>query len=72
MEQRVCWRSFKNQRGEGRKSIADEWNVQRWPTLYLIDHKGIIRRKWPASPSDAVLDSEIEAMVEEAEAEIEE
>ena len=70
-EQQVSWRSFKNQRGEGRKSIADEWNVQRWPTLYLIDHNGIIRRRWLASPGDEVLDSEIKAIVEEAEAAVE-
>ena len=38
-ENQVTWRSFQNQRKEG-KAIAEEWNVQGWPTLYLIDHKG--------------------------------
>jgi len=67
--QEVTWRSFKNNRGEDMKAIAEEWNVQGWPTLYLVDHKGIIRRKWVGSPGDEVLDKEIDALVEVAEKE---
>jgi hypothetical protein len=63
----ITWRSFQNAHGDGEKAIADQWNVQGWPTLYLIDHKGTIRRKWLGSPGDEVLDKEIESLVEEAE-----
>jgi hypothetical protein len=66
-KQQVTWRSFKNKRGDDQKAIADEWNVQGWPTLYLVDHKGVIRRKWLGSPGDEVLDKEIDALVEVAE-----
>ena len=66
-KQEVTWRSFKNNRGEEAKAIADEWNVQGWPTLYLVDHKGIIRRKWLGSPGDEALDKEIDALVAVAE-----
>ena len=66
-EAQITWRSFQNARSEGQKAIADEWNVQGWPTLYLIDHKGTIRGKWVGSPGDEVLDKEIDALVEEAE-----
>ncbi len=65
-EQQVTWRSFKNNRGDS-KAIADEWNVQGWPTLYLIDHKGVIRRKWLGSPGDETLDKEIDTLVAAAE-----
>ena len=65
----ITWRSFQNARGEGQKAISDEWNVQGWPTLYLVDHKGTIRRKWLGSPGDEVLDKEIDALVAEAETE---
>jgi hypothetical protein len=65
----ITWRSFQNERGEGQKAIADEWKLQGWPTLYLIDQKGTIRRKWLGSPGDEVLDTEIDALVAEAEKE---
>ena len=68
-KQEVTWRSFKNKRGDDDQAIADQWNVQAWPTLYLIDHQGIIRRKWVGSPGDAVLDKEIDALVAAAEKE---
>ncbi|HVX10679.1 MAG TPA: thioredoxin-like domain-containing protein [Pirellulales bacterium] len=65
-EQQITWRSFKNDRGDN-KAIAEEWNVQGWPTLYLIDHKGVIRRKWLGSPGDETLDKEIDTLVAAAE-----
>jgi hypothetical protein len=66
-KQEVTWRSFKNKRADEVKAIADEWNVQGWPTLYLVDHKGVIRRKWLGSPGDEVLDKEIDTLVAAAE-----
>lgn len=66
-EKQITWRSFKNRRGDDEKAIANQWNVQGWPTLYLVDHQGIIRRKWLGSPGDEVLDKEIDALVAAAE-----
>jgi hypothetical protein len=67
-EEQITWRSFQNQRGgKGAPAIADDWNVQGWPTLYIIDHKGVIRHKYLGSPGDAVLDEAIEKLVAEAE-----
>ena len=34
-----------------------------WPTLYLIDHDGVIRHKWLGSPGNDVLDEAIESLV---------
>jgi hypothetical protein len=48
-EHKVTWRSFKNKQ-EGKADISSEFNVKGWPTLYLIDHKGVIRKKWLGSP----------------------
>jgi hypothetical protein len=64
-DNQVTWRSFKNQHSAD-KSISQTWNVQGWPTLYLIDHNGIIRKKWLGSPSTEVLDKEVEHLVEAA------
>jgi hypothetical protein len=65
-DNQVTWRSFQNQRKE-QKPIAEEWNVQGWPTLYLIDHKGVIKKKWLGGPGNEVLDKEVEKLVEIAE-----
>jgi hypothetical protein len=65
-ENQVTWRSFQNQRAK-EKAIAEEWNVQGWPTLYLIDHKGIIKKKWLGSPGNEALDKEVEKLVQAAE-----
>jgi len=47
---------------------ATKWNVQGWPTLYLIDAEGKIREKWLGSPGDEVLDAKIDELVAEAKA----
>ncbi len=39
----VTWRSFRDE-GSTPK-ISDTWKVQGWPTLYFIDHEGVIRHK---------------------------
>jgi len=62
----ITWRSFQNDR-PGRKSIANEWNLTGWPTLYLIEHTGTIRRRWIGIPSLAEFDHEIERWVSAAE-----
>jgi hypothetical protein len=64
-EFQVTWRSFQNQKPKG-KSISDEWGVNGWPTLYLIDHQGKIKKKWLGSPSNEVLDREVEKLVQAA------
>jgi hypothetical protein len=28
-----------------RGPISAEWNVRGWPTIYIVDHKGVIRAK---------------------------
>jgi beta-lactamase regulating signal transducer with metallopeptidase domain/thiol-disulfide isomerase/thioredoxin len=40
----ITWRSFASGKGHG--SIAQAWHVWSWPTIYLIDQKGIIRKQW--------------------------
>jgi len=39
----VTWRSFRDE-GSTPK-ISDTWRVQGWPTLYFLDHEGVIRHK---------------------------
>jgi len=66
-KEQITWRSFWNgPQGTG-GPISAEWNVRGWPTLYVLDHKGVIRHKWVGSPSGEVLDKAIEKLVKEAE-----
>src|SRR5947208_7995936 len=70
-EEQITWRSFWNGKEGTKGPISGEWNVHGWPTLYLIDHKGVIRRKWLGSPNDekeeAAFDAAIEKLVAAAE-----
>jgi hypothetical protein len=65
-KEKMTWRSFFDGPGTG-GPIAKKWNVHGWPTLYVVDAKGIIRHKWVGSPGDKVLDESIEKLVGKAE-----
>jgi len=65
-EEEITWRSFWcGEEGTG-GPIPSLWNVGGWPTLYFIDHEGIIRRKSVGSPED--LDDYLDRLGEAAEA----
>lgn len=76
-EQEITWRSFWDG-GSTEGPIATRWNVRGWPTLYLIDAKGVICCKGDLLRSVSVrtgkdgkteqfsyLDDAIEALVKE-------
>lgn len=44
-ERQVTWRSFWCGKEGTSGPIPTQWNVSGWPTLYYIDHKGVIRYK---------------------------
>src|SRR5262249_32884860 len=67
-KEQMTWRSWFDG-GSTQGPIATAWNVSGWPTLYVVDHKGVIRHKWLGSPGDEVLDKAIEKLVKEAEEE---
>ena len=46
--------------------IARAWRVKAWPTIYVLDAKGVIRHKFRGVPSNADLDKFIDALVKEA------
>jgi hypothetical protein len=66
-KENMTWRSFWDG-GNTSGPIATKWNVSGWPTLYVVDHNGVIRHKWVGSPGDTVMDREIDALVKLAEA----
>ena len=44
-EKEITWRSFWNGPLGTSGPISEKWNVESWPTSYVIDAKGIIRFK---------------------------
>lgn len=66
-KEHITWRSFWNGKEGTRGPISNKWNVHGWPTLYVIDAKGIIRHKWVGSPGDKVMNEAIEKLVKDAE-----
>jgi hypothetical protein len=65
-EKSLSWRSFWCGPKGTSGPIPTQWNVRGWPTLYVIDHNGVIRHKWVGSPVNDKLDEAIDALVAEA------
>jgi len=63
---KLSWPSFWD--GEGLGPIFRAWQINAFPTLYLIDHRGIIRQGWQGSPGAQTLDALIQKYVKDAEA----
>ena len=61
--EKLTWRSFWDG-GSPDGPIVCRWNVEGWPTLYLIDHRGLIVQRVGARQEDTEL---IEKKVKEAE-----
>ena len=64
-DKKLTWRSWWDRTTGG--EIAQRWNISGWPTVYIIDHKGIIRAK---SVGFQDFDPLIEKLVKEAEVEL--
>ena len=41
-EKNLSWRSWWDG-GNTRGPIATKWGISGWPTIYVVDHKGVIR-----------------------------
>ena len=49
-DKEITWRNFQDG-GETARPIASQFNVSEWPTIYVIDHKGVICHKSAGSPA---------------------
>lgn len=62
-KEKMTWRSFADPQGD----IAAKWNLSATPTLYVIDPKGVIRRKWLGGPGEKAIDAALDELMKEAE-----
>lgn len=61
-KEQITWRSFWNGPKGTEGPISDAWNVQGWPTIYVLDHKGVIRYK---NVRDKDMDKAVDALLKE-------
>lgn len=65
-KEKITWRSFWDD-GSRQGRISTRWNIEGWPTLFLIDAKGALRHKYVGSPGEKVLDEEVDKLIAEIE-----
>ncbi len=65
--QGLTWRSFVDAGTAGAGPSATKWNLSATPTLYVIDHKGVIRYKWAGAPGENVMDAALDKLIKAAE-----
>ena len=63
-KENITWRSFWDG-GSTNGPIASRWGVEGWPTVYVVDHKGMIVQ---GAGLGKALEKRIEALVKKAEA----
>jgi hypothetical protein len=61
-QEKMNWRSFAYQ-----EAINAKWNPST-PSYYVLDLKGVIRRKWAGAPGEKAIDTALEKLIDEAEA----
>lgn len=62
-EQGISWRNAIDVSTEG--PWARAWNVSGWPTIYVLDHKGVIRFR---DVRDAELEAAVSSLLKQLEA----
>ena len=69
-KENLNWRSFADvsEGADGMGKICSSWNLQGTPTLFVLDHRGVIRYRWLGSPGEKKIDEAIDGLIKEAEA----
>jgi hypothetical protein len=62
--EQITWRSWWDRTTSG--PIATQWNVHSWPTIYVLDHKGVIRYK---GVREKAMDKAVDTLLQELDAE---
>jgi hypothetical protein len=60
-QEEVNWRSWWD--GGPNGPIAQSWNVQGWPQVFIIDHKGVIRYRGTNSAQE--IDEAVDILLKE-------
>jgi peroxiredoxin len=66
-KEQLTWRSFWNGPRGPNGPITRAWNVRSWPTVYVLDSKGVIRYKHRALLGSNELDQAVDLLLKELE-----
>src|SRR5215468_6992199 len=67
--ERLTFRSFTDKAdGEGLGVIGSAWNLFGTPTVFVLDHKGVIRYRQMGIPDRKAIDGVLKELIREAEA----
>ena len=68
-KEKLNWRSFAEKRDgdDGMGVITRHLEPPGTPTVFVLDHKGVIRYRWLGSPGEAKIDEAIHTLIKEAE-----
>jgi thiol-disulfide isomerase/thioredoxin len=70
-KEKMTWRSFWSKEGAN-GPIPMAWNVRGWPTVYVLDHKGVIRMKsegYGGTETDDLIEKKVTELIAKVEAE---
>jgi len=68
-KENLNWRSFADSTSDGEHfgPIATAWNLRGTPTIFIIDHEGVIRNRWLGSPGTGAIDRALQDLIKKAE-----
>src|SRR6266508_3280597 len=67
-KEQLNFRSFTDTAdGEGLGVIRSAWNLMGTPTLFVVDHKGVIRYRRLGIPDKEAIDAVLNKLIKEAE-----
>jgi hypothetical protein len=64
VSENLSWRSFWNG-GSTDGPISRAWGVRGWPSIWVIDAKGIVRKKFEGAPQGDILDQAVDQLLRE-------
>jgi hypothetical protein len=68
-KERLTFRSFTDKAdGAGLGVIGSDWNLFGTPTVFVLDHKGVIRYRQIGIPDKKAIDGVVSKLIREAEA----
>lgn len=59
---KINWRTV-----DDKGAINRQWNFPATPAFYILDHQGVIRRKWIGKPGEKSVDTALKKLIRQAE-----